>query len=178
MLTNGVDSSHRNSTPISVNNPILVNRVSDGAPVSSSSSKLFGVVDDDDDTALATTTAAAISSSSNSITSSAADSLSDSAAVDAHNKIPKPIKAMAPRLTTRGRLNTIDLAPEQQQWLSVVEDMLIDMMSVSRFIREVICEIVLRDLEHLTARYMRKMRKSFSRMHWDDDGENPEQDMS
>jgi hypothetical protein len=39
----------------------------------------------------------------------------------------------------------------------------------SQFIRDVVCELLLRDTEYLLDRYMRKMRKSFSRMYWDDD---------
>ena len=37
----------------------------------------------------------------------------------------------------------------------------------ARFLQEVVCELVLRDLESLLERYLRKMRKSFARMHWD-----------
>jgi hypothetical protein len=36
---------------------------------------------------------------------------------------------------------------------------------------EVVCEILLRYCEYLQDRYMRKMRKSFSRMNWDDDAD-------
>jgi hypothetical protein len=86
---------------------------------------------------------------------------------------PVPPKAAA----TRGRLNTVDLTPEQSSWLTAVEGLLVDMMSVSRFVREVLCEIILRDIEILSARYMRKMRKSFSKMHWDDEGEGAEVDI-
>lgn len=83
-----------------------------------------------------------------------------------------------PKAVTRGRLNTVDLTPDQSSWLAALECLLVDMMSVSRFIREVVCEIILRDVEALTARYMKKMRKSFSKMHWDDEGENYEADAS
>lgn len=35
--------------------------------------------------------------------------------------------------------------------------------------REVICDLLLREVEQLIERYFRKMRKSFSRMRWDDE---------
>jgi hypothetical protein len=38
--------------------------------------------------------------------------------------------------------------------------------------RDVVCEILLRDTEFLLERYLRKMRKSFSRMYWDDEPED------
>ena len=44
------------------------------------------------------------------------------------------------------------------------------MCSIAMFIREVLCEMILRDVELLTLRYIKKMRKSFSRMYWDEDG--------
>lgn len=34
---------------------------------------------------------------------------------------------------------------------------------------QVVCAIVLRDLEGLVDRYLRKMRKSLARMYWDED---------
>lgn len=41
------------------------------------------------------------------------------------------------------------------------------------FIRETICEILLRDTEMLLLRYLRKSRKGFCRMHWDvDEGDS------
>ncbi len=40
---------------------------------------------------------------------------------------------------------------------------------ISVFVREVVCEILLRDVEALMVRYLSKMRKSFSRMFWDED---------
>ena len=38
------------------------------------------------------------------------------------------------------------------------------------FLQDVVCEIILRDVEVITLRYMKKMRQSFARMHWDEDG--------
>lgn len=41
---------------------------------------------------------------------------------------------------------------------------------------QVVCAIVLRDLEGLVDRYLRKMRKSFARMYWDEDYEDYEEE--
>lgn len=41
---------------------------------------------------------------------------------------------------------------------------------------QVVCAMVLRDLETLLDRYMRKMRKSLARMYWDEDYENYEEE--
>ena len=41
--------------------------------------------------------------------------------------------------------------------------------------QHVFCEIMLRDVEYLLCRYLKKMRKSISRLHWDvdnNDGSN------
>ncbi|CAM9550711.1 unnamed protein product [Chrysoparadoxa australica] len=40
---------------------------------------------------------------------------------------------------------------------------------VATFMSKVILNIILRDVENLLDRYLRKMRKSFARMYWDDD---------
>jgi hypothetical protein len=53
--------------------------------------------------------------------------------------------------------------------LVLLEAILAEHTHISDFMREVICELVLRDIEQLLERYMRKMRKSFSRMYWDED---------
>jgi hypothetical protein len=42
---------------------------------------------------------------------------------------------------------------------------------VSALYRDVVCEVVLRDLQNLVERYIKKMRKSFARMYWDEDAE-------
>ena len=47
------------------------------------------------------------------------------------------------------------------------EKILEDLHSISIFMRDVVCEILLRDIESLMERYLNKMRKSFSRMYWD-----------
>ena len=49
------------------------------------------------------------------------------------------------------------------------QELRVEMNVTSQFIRDVICELLLRDTEYLLDRYMRKMRKSFSRMYWDDE---------
>lgn len=56
--------------------------------------------------------------------------------------------------------------------LLVLEEVLSELQIISCFIRDVVCEILLRDTEFLLERYMRKMRKSFSRMYWDDEAED------
>jgi hypothetical protein len=53
--------------------------------------------------------------------------------------------------------------------ISVLENLLMAQINVSTFMREVLCELMLRDLEMLLVRHMTKMRKSFSRMYWSDD---------
>ena len=45
-----------------------------------------------------------------------------------------------------------------------------NIINISTLMRDVVCELFLRDIEQLLDRYLRKMRKSFSRMHWDEDG--------
>ena len=45
------------------------------------------------------------------------------------------------------------------------------LLEVSGLYRDVICEIILRDLENLVERYIKKMRKSFARMYWDEETE-------
>lgn len=62
-------------------------------------------------------------------------------------------------------------ADNDSHWNQAIESLLINMISVSMCIQEVFCEIILRDIDILTKRYMRKMRKSFSIMHWDDPDE-------
>lgn len=41
---------------------------------------------------------------------------------------------------------------------------------------KVVCAIILRDLETLLQRYLRKMRKSVARMYWDEDYDDYEED--
>jgi hypothetical protein len=53
----------------------------------------------------------------------------------------------------------------------MVQEILVELKSISFFMRDVICEVLLRDTEFLLERYLRKMRKSFSRMYWDDEPE-------
>ena len=46
------------------------------------------------------------------------------------------------------------------------------LLEVSKIFRDVMCEMIWRDLQRLLERYLRKMRKSFARMYWDDDIED------
>ncbi|CAB1117750.1 unnamed protein product [Ectocarpus sp. CCAP 1310/34] len=57
-----------------------------------------------------------------------------------------------------------------------MDELLVELHLVSSFMREVVCAIVLRDLESLVDRYLRKMRKSFARMYWDGDYEDYEEE--
>ena len=54
----------------------------------------------------------------------------------------------------------------------LVELLLGTTLSISSFMREVVCELLLREVGQLVDRYLRKMRKSFTRMHWGDDDED------
>ena len=42
-----------------------------------------------------------------------------------------------------------------------------ELFKISAFLRDVVCELLLRDTEQLLERYMIKSRKSFARMYWD-----------
>jgi hypothetical protein len=42
-----------------------------------------------------------------------------------------------------------------------------ELFTISAFLRDVVCELLLRDTEQLLERYMIKTRKSFARMYWD-----------
>lgn len=53
-----------------------------------------------------------------------------------------------------------------------LEKILTELHPISAFIRDVVCEILLRDLSALMERYLNKTRKSFSRMFWDVDQAN------
>ncbi|CAM9941120.1 unnamed protein product [Scytosiphon promiscuus] len=57
-----------------------------------------------------------------------------------------------------------------------MDDLLVELHLVGSFMREVVCAMVLRDLEGLVDRYLRKMRKSFARMYWDEDYEDYEEE--
>jgi hypothetical protein len=84
-----------------------------------------------------------------------------SLSVDASKPIENNISVSASSLT-----------PDQAWWLYSLEGLLVELLGISFFMRNCICELLLRDIEALVSRYMRKMRKSFVRMHWDDgDGE-------
>lgn len=55
------------------------------------------------------------------------------------------------------------------QILQLLEAISTEQVQIAAFMQECVCELVLRDLEQLMERYMRKLRKSFSRMYWDED---------
>lgn len=55
---------------------------------------------------------------------------------------------------------------------SLIQDIGIELNFISDFMKNVVCEILLRDVEALLERYLKKTRKGFSRMHWDDDSNN------
>lgn len=57
----------------------------------------------------------------------------------------------------------------QTALVSAIENCLGELHKISLFFRDVVCEMLLRDIETLLTRYLSKMRKSFSRMYWDDD---------
>lgn len=48
-------------------------------------------------------------------------------------------------------------------------DLYCEVRHISTFMEQTVAEIVIRDVEQLCQRYLRKMRKSFVRMYWDDD---------
>lgn len=53
------------------------------------------------------------------------------------------------------------LAGERPVWRGLVESLLFELVFASSFLMQVVCELLLRDLEVLAARYMKKLRKSF-----------------
>ena len=71
-------------------------------------------------------------------------------------------------LTIR-KLNRVNEGQIQTALISVIENILGELHKISLFFRDVVCEILLRDIETLLTRYLSKMRKSFSRMYWDED---------
>lgn len=55
--------------------------------------------------------------------------------------------------------------------LSEITLLLSDVDKINVFLRDVVCEIMLRDIEYLLTRYLMKTRKSFTRMHWEEEEE-------
>ena len=49
------------------------------------------------------------------------------------------------------------------------QDLYNELRHISKFMEQTVAEIIIRDVEQLCQRYLRKMRKSFVRMYWDDD---------
>lgn len=64
--------------------------------------------------------------------------------------------------------------PEEQRsaWTSCVENILFELAFVSAFFTSVVSELLLRDLELLTARYMKKMRQSLASASEDEDDDD------
>mmetsp|Transcript_53642 Transcript_53642/g.73288 ORF Transcript_53642/g.73288 Transcript_53642/m.73288 type:complete len:157 (+) Transcript_53642:902-1372(+) len=50
------------------------------------------------------------------------------------------------------------------------------LLEVSQLISTVICELVVHDVQNLVERYLRKTRKSFARMYWDEDWDEKDND--
>jgi len=67
------------------------------------------------------------------------------------------------------KLNRVNEGQIQTALISAIENCLGELHKISLFFRDVVCEMLLRDIETLLTRYLSKMRKSFSRMYWDDD---------
>src|SRR5690606_16610227 len=58
---------------------------------------------------------------------------------------------------------------DNAQAMQLLEEISAEHLQIAVFMQDCICELVLRDLEQLLVRYMRKMRKGFSRMYWTED---------
>lgn len=56
--------------------------------------------------------------------------------------------------------------------ISDLEKVLAELHRISSFIRDVVCEILMRDVGTLMERYVTKTRKAFSKMFWDVDQAN------
>ena len=69
------------------------------------------------------------------------------------------------------RARAADASPSEEdtQVRQLLDAISVEQTQIAAFMQECVCEIVLRDLEQLMERYLRKMRKSFSRMYWDED---------
>lgn len=56
----------------------------------------------------------------------------------------------------------------KQKQVDLLENILMMQLSVGAFMQEIVCEVLLRDLQQLLSRYLEKTRKGFSRMHWNE----------
>jgi hypothetical protein len=72
-------------------------------------------------------------------------------------------------LTETTRDNPKAASVESQSREPLLRRILAIQMNVAAFFQETVCQLLLRDVDQLLLRYMRKMRKSFSRLDWDDD---------
>ena len=69
------------------------------------------------------------------------------------------------------RYTSTSSASAVAQRVSDIEACLTSLCHIAVFMRDVVCNIVLRDMAMLLERYLHKMRKSFARMHWEADAE-------
>lgn len=51
--------------------------------------------------------------------------------------------------------------------VTYLDNIRLELFRLSAFLRDVVCELLLRDTEQLLDRYLTKSRKSFARMYWD-----------
>ena len=72
------------------------------------------------------------------------------------------------------------LSADEEKKVLLLETLLGSILVISNFMRDVVCELLLRETGQLVERYLRKMRKSFTKMHWDsvDDDIDPSQFVS
>ena len=74
----------------------------------------------------------------------------------------------------------LSLSADEEKSVLLLETLLGSVLVISNFMRDVVCELLLREVGQLVERYLRKMRKSFTKMHWDsvDDDINASQFVS
>ena len=70
-------------------------------------------------------------------------------------------------LMTGEGTNKKPMSPEEEKKVLLLETLLGLVLVISNFMRDVVCELLLREIGQLVERYLRKMRKSFTKMHWD-----------
>jgi hypothetical protein len=73
------------------------------------------------------------------------------------------------RRKSQARSGSGSSSAENTQALQLLDEIASEHVHIAVFMQECICELVLRDLEQLIVRYVRKARKNFSRMHWTED---------
>lgn len=70
-------------------------------------------------------------------------------------------------LMTGKGTNKQPMTSEEDKKVLLLETLLGSVLVISNFMRDVVCELLLREIGQLVERYLRKMRKSFTQMHWD-----------